>query len=462
MNHTKESVISTSSFRDPAGFIFIKNDELYRQINLCYKDHFDLFNNSGLYEYLVKSEFLIPHTEVPIEKKHTCEAYRIIKPVKIPFISYPYEWCFTQLKDAALLTLNIQKKALEYGMVLKDCSAFNVQFYNGKPIFIDTLSFEKYNEGLPWVAYKQFCEHFIAPLALMAHTDIRLNQWFKINVGGISLDIATKLLPKKTWLKFGLLTHIHLHAKLQKKYANKPSSRQTVFSRNAMLGLIENLKNTILGIHSNLSRTEWADYNNNTNYSDAAKLHKSTLISDFVSKTNPLSVWDMGANDGTYSRICSNKGIFTVSFDIDPVAVEKNYLHIKNNCDPLLLPLILDIANPSGGIGWGNTERDSLEQRGPVGLTMALALIHHLAISNNVPFNMISNYLSKFSAWLIIEFIHKDDSQVQKLLSTRKDIFDKYNQTEFEIAFSSNFKIVCKADILESKRVLYLMKKATG
>ncbi len=152
---------------------------------------------------------LIKHEEIESEKSTFPNVFLSIRPSQIPFISYPYEWSFSQLKDAALLTLNIQNIALEYNMSLKDASAYNVQFNDGKPIFIDTLSFEKYKANQPWVAYQQFCEHFLAPLVLMSRVDMRLNKLLCTNIDGIPIEIASKLLPITTYFKFGLLAHVH-------------------------------------------------------------------------------------------------------------------------------------------------------------------------------------------------------------------------------------------------------------
>jgi len=203
----------SGSFRDPSGFMFKHEGKLYRQVNQKYQEEYDLLMNSGLYDQLNKSRTLVAHKEVDLALAPRPKiAYKVIQPENIDFISYPYEWCFNQLKDAAILTLAIARRALEFGMSLKDASAYNIQFQHGRPIFIDTLSFEKYEEGMPWIAYKQFCQHFLAPLALMAKTDIRLGQLLKNHIDGIPLDLASKLLPASTKLSFGLSTHIHPHA----------------------------------------------------------------------------------------------------------------------------------------------------------------------------------------------------------------------------------------------------------
>jgi len=265
------SVIIPSSFRDPGGFLFYRDGSIFRQVNSIYKENYDHLVNSGLYENLINAELLIPHEEVDVEAVRPDLNYKLIKPELIPFVSYPYEWSFSQLKDAALTTLRVQKKSLELGMSLKDCSAYNIQFRNGKPVFIDTLSFEKYHEGQPWVAYRQFCQHFLAPLALMSYRDIRLNQLLRIYIDGIPVDLASSLLPFRTRFIFSLLTHIHLHARSQKHYADKAvdvSSKKV--SRLSFLGLINNLESAVNKLKWRPGGTEWADYYDETNYSSDA------------------------------------------------------------------------------------------------------------------------------------------------------------------------------------------------
>src|SRR3990172_361821 len=220
------SPTSPSSFRDPCGFVYYQDNQLYRQVNPLCREDYDTLMKSGLYHHLVREEILVPHEEAGIEKTATVNVYKVIKPELVQFISYPYEWSFTQLQNAASLTLRAQKEALKYGMSLKDSSAYNVQFRNGKPILIDTLSFERYQEGEPWVAYRQFCQHFLSPLALMSRVDVRLSQLFRIFIDGIPLDLTSSLLPRRTYLIFSLLSHIHLHARSQRHFADKPVKRR--------------------------------------------------------------------------------------------------------------------------------------------------------------------------------------------------------------------------------------------
>ena len=378
----------------------------------------------------------------------------------IPFISYPYEWSFSQLKDAALLTLEIMRIALGKGMALKDASAYNVQFLGCRPIFIDTLSFEPYQEGQPWVAYKQFCQHFLAPLALMAHVDVRLASLQITNLDGIPLDLASSLLPGKTKFQPGLLAHIHMHAKAQSNSGNS-SDRKVSLSKMSLLALIDNLKGTVNGLHWKPTGTEWADYYSDTNYSKESFATKGSLVADFLSQIpdTAKTCWDLGANNGEFSRLAVQHGLQTIAWDIDPAAVEQAYLEGKKSGQNSLLPLVQDLRNPSTNLGWASHERDSLISRGPADVLLALALVHHLAIGNNVPLPMIAEFFAQIGHWLIIEFVPKEDSQVQRMLVARKDIFSSYDLNGFESAFAPHFETVVKTPIEGTSRTLYLFRR---
>ena len=451
------SVRHPSSFRDPSGHIFLSGNQLFRHIDSVYVPVYDSCSESGLFADLFEKQLLIPHEEVERSDSHV-----VIQPERITFMSYPYEWCFSQWKDAALRTLQIQKIALNYHFCLKDASVFNVQFHNGKPIFIDTLSFEPYVEGTAWVAYRQFCEHFLAPLALMALKDIRLGTLFRTWMQGIPLDLATSLLPWRTRLNPNLFAHLYLHASSQKNLENRPGDApargETRISRQSLLGILESLEMAINSLHWKPTGTEWGNYYDNTNYSDAALVAKRELVGQFLDQITPTpaTVWDCGGNTGHFSRVASDRGIFTLSLDIDPAAVEQNYRQMREKNETSLYPLVQDLTNPSNNCGWDLTERTSLIGRGPADVALALALIHHLAIGNNVPLEQISKFFTQFAPWLIIEFVPKEDSQVKRLLAHRQDIFPGYNEKGFESAFCEDWKLVSKVPIAGTVRSLYL------
>lgn len=451
-----------SSFRDPSGFLFRKEGVLYRQVNQAYRSNYEHLMETGLYQELVDAGYLVSHQEVDLAPAEAALAYQVIQPQEIPFITYPYEWCFSQLKDAALLTLKIQKAAFAHGMSLKDASAYNIQFKGDQPILIDTLSFETYREGEPWIAYRQFCQHFLAPLALMAYRDVRLSQLLRVYIDGIPLDLASGLLPGETRWNFALAAHLHWHAAAQKRYADKKVNKETLsnrMSRVSFQGLMDSLESAVRKLHWKPSGTEWAAYYTDTNYSPRALEHKKQVVGEFLKRIQPGVVWDLGGNIGLFSQIASDQGAFTVSFDIDPAAVEINYQQAVKRKDHRLLPLVTDLTNPSPSIGWQNLERTSLLERGPADAAMALALIHHLAISNNVPLENLAVFLAQVAPWLIIEFVPKTDSQVQRLLASREDIFPDYHRDGFLGAFSQVFAVRQSVKVMDTERELFLMER---
>lgn len=463
MNKTTSFAQHEASFRDPSGFMFELNGKLYRQINKDYKRDYDHLLESGLYNELISKGLLIKHKDVSNKINFvTKDGYKVIEPDLVKFISYPYEWSFSQYKDAALTTLELQRRALEKGMILKDASAYNIQFLDGVPILIDTLSFEKYTGNEPWIAYKQFCQHFLAPLVLMSETDIDLSKLMKIYIDGVPLMLASKLLKGRSKRKLGIFTHIKMHARSQSKHADDgraKKAKQVYMSKNAMMGLITSLASTVKAIKWEPKGTEWGAYYSFTNYSKSAFNTKQKIINKYINKVKPRTVWDVGANNGLFSRIASDAGVPTVAFDIDPIAVEANYRRVKESNEKNMLPIVMDLTNPSPSIGWANNERESFTKRGPVDMIFSLALIHHLSISNNLPLSKSADYFSSLCNYLVIEFVPKGDSQVNILLATRKDIFPDYNESGFEKAFSKKFNVISKDKVGASKRTLYLMKR---
>ncbi|MFA4993106.1 MAG: SAM-dependent methyltransferase [Candidatus Omnitrophota bacterium] len=429
---------------------------------MAYKPEYELLVNSGLHQVLVNEQLLIPHEEVDISYAFSDMAYKILKPRSVEFISYPYEWCFSQLKDAALAILRIQRIALKFGMSLKDCSAYNMQFVKGSPMLIDTLSFETYRPGYPWCAYLQFCQYFLAPLSLMCYTDMRMNKLLLFFIDGIPLDLASTLLALPSRLSPAILMHIHLHAKSQERFKDTQIKTEgTRVNNRYMLWLINSLESAVAGLKKPRKKSSsWVNYyNEEAGYSSSALLCKKQLVGEFIDSIKPEVVWDLGANTGLFSRIASSRNIQVISVDSDIEAVEENYSRCKREGEKNILPLCVDLINPSSGIGWENKERVPFLERGHTGTAIVLALIHHLAISNNLPFDKIAHCLSSFCNTLIIEFVNKNDVNLKKLLLHREDIFSGYTKDNFELQFSKYFTILKSTEIGFSKRSLYLMQK---
>lgn len=448
-----------ASFRDPSGFLYRRGGHLYRQVNHSYRDDYRTLMDSGLYDELVQKGALVPHQEVDVEPANPQLAYTVLQPETVPFISYPYEWSFGQLKDAALLTLRLQRRALAHELTLKDASAYNIQFPHGQPILIDSLSFERRRSGEPWAAYRQFCQHFLAPLALASRRDIRLAQLLRVHIDGIPLDLTSRLLPRRTYLQFGLLVHLHLHAGAQSRLAGRRVSQadsRRRMDRRSLDGLVASLESAIKGLNWQPVGS-WADYYQTHNYEPDAFQAKRDLVKSLASKVKADTALDLGANTGEFSRIVAELGVYVVAADVDPGAVELNYERVREHGERQVHPLWVDLTNPAPSQGWAHGERDSLAARSSFDLVMALALIHHLTISNNLPFSGQASYLAQLGRHLVIEFVPKSDPQAQRLLASRLDIFTDYTLEEFERAFGQHYRTIEKAAVPGTDRTIYLM-----
>jgi hypothetical protein len=458
------------SYRDPSGFVFRRDGVLYRQVNSAFADDWAAFEASGLHAALVGDGLLVADQAAPLEIAPEPGAVAVIRPDEVGFVSHPFEWSFSQLKDGALLTLRAQAMAGERGMTLRDASAYNVQFRDGQPVLIDTLSFARAVPDEPWKPYRQFCENFLAPLALMAHRDGRLGQLLRTWIDGVPLDLTSELLPRRTrFFSPGLAAHIHLHARAQRQHAadtgdatSAASPRAVTMSEGRRLALLDHLRRTVEGLKLPAQGTAWADYADQTSYSQAGTASKEGIVRrqlEAVAAEGGKRAWDIGANTGRYSAIAADAGFWVLALDIDWAAVERHYLALRAAGERRIMPLIADIAEPSPGIGWENAERASLIDRANADVVIALALVHHLAIGRNVPLPMIGRLMARLSPHLIVEWIPKADPMVQRLLAVREDVFADYSVDGFRAAFSADFEIVEEAPIEDSGRVLFRMRR---
>jgi hypothetical protein len=456
------------SFKDPSGFVFVSDGVVYRQVNQAFADGYRRLLDTGLYAELSREGLLVSHEEVDLRLSEGPPAYRVLRPERIPFLSYPYEWCFSQLKEAALLTLEIQRRALARGLTLRDASAFNVQFLEGRPVFIDSLSFGAHDATRPWTAYRQFCEHFLAPLALIAFGHPSLGQLSRVHLDGIPLRLAARLLPVKSRMRPGLLVHIHMHAKSLAGRTPHPDAARRADHRNmgatAMFGLVESLARTVESLSWDPPDTLWSTYADHSSYSAPAHETKRRIVSEWLAsialRHRTAMVWDLGANTGTYSQLAAEQtGALVVSLDGDHACVERHVRSCRARNERRVLPLLQDFANPSPAIGWRHSERASLEQRGPADAALALALVHHLSIGSNIPLQLVANFFRAVCVYLVVEFVPKEDAQIQRMLACREDVFAEYSQDHFEAAFGPCFDVLQVAPVERTGRTLYLLKR---
>lgn len=449
-----------ASFRDPSGFVFWRDGEVFRQIEPPGLADAAAVLESGLWAELIEAELLLPADRLAASAGMTETAAAVLAPAKIPFVSYPYEWCFSQLKAAALLTLDIQRRCLQRGFALKDASAYNVQFVGTRPTFIDHLSIERRIGDAPWQAYRQFCRHFLAPLALMAFVDLRLGDLQRLWIDGVPLDLASRLLPRSTRWKPGLAMHLHMHARSEAKHHDGDPSRAQI-SQTAQLALTDSLIRTVEGLQPRRQGSTWGAYYAETNYSHDAMQAKRELISRFVQAApgQRRLCWDLGANTGVFAQLAAHRYETCIAWDMDPNAVEEGFRAQSGAETRNVLPLILDLTNPSPAQGWAHRERHSWLERGPADLAMGLALVHHLAIGNNVPLPDVAELFATCGRAAIVEFVPKSDSQVVRMLRTRTEPFENYTEAQFEVAFRNRFRIIESAGIPGTERTLYLLER---
>jgi ribosomal protein L11 methylase PrmA len=447
-----------SSYRDPSGFVFLHEGRYYRQVNQCFKDDYTLLKGSGLYDRLVKEKKLIPHIELDENFSQSDTWYCTLFPEQITFLSWPYEWCFSQLKDAALLTLDIVKEAMQHGMILKDATPFNIQFKNGRPVFIDTLSFEKYDATQPWIAYRQFTESFIVPLLLCVYRSPEMLKLLQVYPDGIPLPLAVKWLPWRSRFNFNISLHIFLQNRIAGK-SNRASTVQPAFSQTKLLHIINNLTSFISGMQLRKAKTTWNNYYDETVLNEKYVNDKLSIVTKWLKDLPVTTLLDAGTNTGLFAEAVAKCAETVIAVDSDAGCIDRLYMQCKQTANTNILPLFIDICQPTPSTGWHNEERSSFVSRCSVDMILALAFIHHLVIGKNIPLPQVAETFSTLTEYMIIEFVPKEDEKVKQMLLHRKDIFPHYTEKAFEEIFHSFFEILQKVKIGNTERLLFLMRK---
>ena len=450
------------SFRDPSGFVFFEKNKVFRAIHNSYKENYDFLVSSGLYKNLTDKNLLVKHE---LSEQAKPESICCILEVERVFpINYPYEWSFSQLRDAAILTLEIQKISVEHGMLLKDATPYNVQFQNNSPIFIDTLSFEKIVGGNhAWKAYKQFNEMFLSPLCLMSYKDPSLNKLLIPFLDGIPLSITNKLLPLKKKFSPTIFTNLVLPNFISSQISSGSPTTEKKISKQQHLNIIEQLLNYIRKMKIIEEESEWGEYNFETiSEKEGYVKDKELTVESLLNGRTYDVIWDIGSNDGYYSRkVGQITNGHVMSIDIDWNCVEKNYLINQKKKIDNVTPILADLSNPSPGIGWMNKERSPIYSRiGEPGLICLFAVIHHI-INRNVPIDFIIDFIAKSSKHVLIEYVPLSDPKSQIIFASRGDEFTYPSQEEFEEKVSGQFNVVEKKKLAQTDRILFLLKKKT-
>ena len=463
-------VRAPGSYRDPDGFVFFQGDRVFRALTKDGLASYHDFRQSPLSQWLEEEDWITRTWEIDSASAGAIaakfpEITGVIEQSRIPFISYPYEWSFDMLKDAALHTLDLLLHSSRHGLTLKDATAYNIQFPGCRPILIDLLSIAKYVPGNPWLGYTQFCQQFLFPLALTAHKGIHFQPLLRSYIEGIPLDVMKSLLGWWGWRKPGMFKHVFVQSFFQTGFqADNPelkSSFQSLkFSLDHVNALVRAIKKVITQLHQSSSQRHWVEYSENRSYTSQEIEAKQKFVDKHLENIRPHSVWDLGCNTGEFSFIARKYSDLVIAADADPESVNHLYRHCRQNDISGILPLVLDVTNPTPGLGWNNLARQGFLNRGKPTIVLMLALLHHLCFTHNVPFAYVFDLLLVVEAKnVIIEFVPKSDPMVKKLLANREDVYPWYNLPAFETEAFKHFSLVDRHELPAGKRVLYCLKR---
>jgi SAM-dependent methyltransferase len=453
--------IEPGSFRDPESRVFYAGDEIYRALSKQGMEDFEALAESGLLEdpRIVRTERAdgAPAAAGVLPT----ETAGVLRHELIPFVSYPYEWTFSMLKEAALLQLDLLLAALDRDLILKDSSPYNVQFKGGKAVFVDVGSFERVREGEPWVGYRQFCMLYLYPLLLQSVKGVAFQPWLRGSVDGITPGQMRGLMSFRDRFRRGLTTNVFLHARLEERYADKPRETKQEVKRAGMgkeliLANVRKMRRLVSRLEWDPPQGVWVAYGERNTYTDEDAKRKDDFVRE-VSTSKPWRlVWDIGCNNGRYSRIAAEGARYVVAVDADQGPVELLYRELRDSDDESILPLTMNLADPSPALGWRGLERKAMPDRGRPDLVLALALVHHVAIGANVPVREIVDWLAGLGSALVIEFPTREDPMVQKLLAPKREgLHPDYELGFFERCLGEAFDVQRSERLESGTRVLY-------
>ncbi len=453
------------SFRDRNGTVFYRDGRVFRSLSPRAFANWRQLAKAPFFEAR-RAEGTIVDTRLadPAGLAGMPEAAGILEHARVPFVSYPYEWTFGMLKDAALLQLDLLKDALEEGMILKDSTPYNIQWQGARPVFIDIPSFEPLAPGQAWVGYRQFCELYLYPLMLRAYKDVDYRPWLRGRIDGIPAEEMRGLMSARDMLRPGVLLHVAAQSALQRRYSGngtrdvRGSLAQAGFDKSLIEANVAKLSRLVSGLSPPSGRSAWSGYETNHSYAPEEAEQKADFVRRAAASGHWRLAWDLGCNTGTYSRIAAKHSDCVVAMDGDWRAVETLYQRQRADGSDAILPLVVNLADASPGQGWQGRERKSLADRGRPDLTLCLALIHHVVISANIPLAEFLGWLADLDTAVVIEFVDRDDEMVKTLLANREDQYDDYRPDVFRALLESRFRIEDEASLKGGKRHIYFAR----
>lgn len=456
-----------ASFRDPSGYVFSDGTRILRSVGPAARAEYEAASACGLLQaagergLLIASEPVAPGSVAldAVGARGEAAQYLLEHP-RLPLVTYPYEWTFSQLQDSALAHLDLQLLALEHGFELSDATAYNMQFAERGPLHIDVLSLRRYREGAPWQGYNQFCRQFLFPLLLESERGIAFQQVLRGSMAGIELSFMQAVLPAwRRWTRLNLLMHVQLQAAAVRKASSSDLGGQALrlpdVPRARYRAMLEGLRDWIAGLRSGRPQTYWSEYAAINSYADEENQRKQAFVTETVRGWGSVSVMDVGGNAGDYSACALAGGArhaWCVDSDVD--ALELAYRKRKER-GLSLLPLVMSWSDPSPGQGWGGRERRPLHERARPGAVLALAVVHHIVIGGNVPMAAFVDELFRFAPRVLVEFVPRSDAMVQGLLRGRDDIFGDYTEENFAELLRARGRIESVCRLREGGRVLF-------
>jgi hypothetical protein len=468
MSFEAASHLDPGSFRDPAARVFRCNGQVFRYVDNDALRDWEALSATRFFKEFTSDGRLIATERSSIPPLPLGGRWvAILRHQTIPVVSYPYEWCFSMLKDAALLQLDLLLSALDEGMTLKDSTPFNIQWIGARPVFIDTASFKRAEAGEPWAGYRQFCEMFLYPLLLQAYKDVPFHPWLRGSLEGIEARHLNSLLSIRDRLRPGVLTHVYLLSKLQSRYEGtsrdlRKDLRAAGFGAELVKANVRRLRGVVTELRWKRAQSTWSDYADRNTYDPDDRERKTRFVRLAASTRRRSLVWDLGCNTGEYSRVVAPLADRVVAIDADQVAIERLYLALKADRNESVLPLLGDVTNPSPGLGWRNQERQTLLERGRPDLILALAIVHHLALARNVPLPELVDWFAQFNSEVIVEFVAPEDAMVQRLLRNRERLDFGYTQDRFEACVAKRFVIVAKDSLHSGTRSIYHLRPGSA
>jgi SAM-dependent methyltransferase len=459
--------LEPGSFRDPESRVFYAGDEVYRALSPDGLSDFEALQATGLLDdpRVVRTERAEDTAALRGLLVH--EPAAVLRHERIPFVSYPYEWTFSMLKDAGLLQLDLLLAALEHDLVLKDSTPYNVQFKGARPVFVDVGSFERIRQGEPWVGYRQFCMLYLYPLLLQAVKGVPFQPWLRGSIDGITPSQMRALLSFRDRFRRGLFTNVFLHAKFETRYADRPEQTkqevERLFKKELFVANVRKMRRLVERLSWDPPEGVWTAYGESNSYTDDDARRKDAFVREVATSRDWNLVWDIGCNNGRYSRIAAEGARTVVAVDADPGPVELLYRDLRAEANERILPLTMNLADPSPGLGWRGLERRPLPERGRPDLVLALALVHHVAIGANVPVAELVGWLASLGCALVIEFPTREDPMVKKLLAPKREgLHPDYELGYFERTLKEAFEVERSERLESGTRVLYYARPKRG